>query len=393
MSTATPLILYVWPRQWNLPSMDAGCLEAIIFLQMTCPRRFSIIETADPDLSPNGQLPFLTHHQVTVSSVPSIISYVSGLNPALLKIPDEIELDLSTPNLHLDAGISARELSKRPAWRAYIEAQLGDLLAYSFFVLEPNHNFTHSTIASLLPVPQRYYVPSRIRDTYRPRLEAAGLWKVDIEPDKPKSQFPSLLKSLTSKEETIKRTFAQVALTERARPVLDILSNLLHHKKFIFGNRASSIDIVLASRILIVTHAPLPNLTLKTLITESYPSLVSHASRVHALAFSSSIPLLIILPSQHTHPLQVLKSSLMHLTRVAASHEPESEEAKTFRLYRWGWIALAVTGAAGYVGLISALGLIRIKNADKVRRDDSGQGLHDESPETQAEEEEEEIEA
>jgi hypothetical protein len=30
----------------------------------------------------------------------------------------------------------------------------------------------------MLPIPQRYYVPGRIRDSYRPRLEASGLWNL-----------------------------------------------------------------------------------------------------------------------------------------------------------------------------------------------------------------------
>jgi sorting and assembly machinery component 37 len=35
---------------------------------------------------------------------------------------------------------------------------------------------THPNLAYALPVPQRYYVPGRVRTTHRPRLEAAGLW-------------------------------------------------------------------------------------------------------------------------------------------------------------------------------------------------------------------------
>jgi sorting and assembly machinery component 37 len=29
----------------------------------------------------------------------------------------------------------------------------------------------------MLSIPQRYYVPERIRESFRPRLEAAGLWR------------------------------------------------------------------------------------------------------------------------------------------------------------------------------------------------------------------------
>jgi sorting and assembly machinery component 37 len=31
----------------------------------------------------------------------------------------------------------------------------------------------------MLPFPQRYYVPERIREMHRPRLEAVGLWSLN----------------------------------------------------------------------------------------------------------------------------------------------------------------------------------------------------------------------
>ena len=37
------------------------------------------------------------------------------------------------------------------------------------------------TLAQVLSVPQRYYVPGRIRESYKPRLDAAGLWTVHAE--------------------------------------------------------------------------------------------------------------------------------------------------------------------------------------------------------------------
>ncbi|KAG6376496.1 hypothetical protein JVT61DRAFT_2489 [Boletus reticuloceps] len=35
-----------------------------------------------------------------------------------------------------------------------------------------------------MPIPQKYYVASRIRETYRPRLEAAGFWSLPNEEEK-----------------------------------------------------------------------------------------------------------------------------------------------------------------------------------------------------------------
>jgi hypothetical protein len=46
------------------------------------------------------------------------------------------------------------------------------------------------------------------------------------------------------------------------------------------------------------------------------------------------------------NPLTIFKSSWTHFS---TSRAPESEEVKRFRRYRWGWFALAVAGAVGYV--------------------------------------------
>lgn len=121
-----PLHLHVWPSRWSLPSIDAPCIESILFLQLTCPGRFSVIETTDPDTSPTGQLPFLVHSQVTVTSLPSIISYIAALDHELLEV--ENEFTLPGLNTNLDAGLSAKDASKRMAWRAYLEGKLGDLV-------------------------------------------------------------------------------------------------------------------------------------------------------------------------------------------------------------------------------------------------------------------------
>lgn len=37
---------------------------------------------------------------------------------------------------------------------------------------------THASIVYRFPVPQRYYVPHRLRQSYKRRLEGAGLWSL-----------------------------------------------------------------------------------------------------------------------------------------------------------------------------------------------------------------------
>jgi sorting and assembly machinery component 37 len=50
-------------------------------------------------------------------------------------------------------------------------------------------------LVSVLPLPQRYYVPDRLRDVYRPRLEASGLWSTSrIEEVEKKKPFDDIKK-------------------------------------------------------------------------------------------------------------------------------------------------------------------------------------------------------
>ncbi|KAF8521540.1 hypothetical protein JB92DRAFT_1809470 [Gautieria morchelliformis] len=71
----------VWPGRWGLTSIDARCLEAIIYLHLALPAHYSTVEPADPDQSPNAQLPFLTHGQIIVSpSLSSIHPYPTSFS-------------------------------------------------------------------------------------------------------------------------------------------------------------------------------------------------------------------------------------------------------------------------------------------------------------------------
>lgn len=132
MTSTTPLTLYVWPSRWNLPSIDVGCIEAILFLQLACPGRYSVVETTDLDASPDGHLPYLVHSQVVVASVPSIISYLKSLTVELLTLSndDDGEEDESLPSINpaIDDKFSSRDRSQIPAWRAYVEGQIGNLV-------------------------------------------------------------------------------------------------------------------------------------------------------------------------------------------------------------------------------------------------------------------------
>ena len=48
------LVLHVWPAGWDLQSVNAECLAAIVYAQLAVPGEFVVEECTDPDLSPNG---------------------------------------------------------------------------------------------------------------------------------------------------------------------------------------------------------------------------------------------------------------------------------------------------------------------------------------------------
>jgi sorting and assembly machinery component 37 len=61
-----------------------------------------------------GALPFLTHDGQVVTSLSSIIKYISSLEGA-------------NKTVDLDAGLTSFEASQKTAWCSHVEAKLGDL--------------------------------------------------------------------------------------------------------------------------------------------------------------------------------------------------------------------------------------------------------------------------
>lgn len=75
---------------------------------------------------------------------------------------------------------------------------------------------TRPAIASMLPVPLRYYVPSRIRESYQPRLEAAELWDVPGIEQEEEDRMSSLRRDgRRKKKETKAQKFKRVFEREK----------------------------------------------------------------------------------------------------------------------------------------------------------------------------------
>lgn len=74
---------------------------------------------------------------------------------------------------------------------------------------------------SALPVPQRYYVPGRLRDSYKTRLEAVELWGIpEAEQEAEDAKRFSLRREKKKKQsdaDKIKKTFEREKVSEQHR--------------------------------------------------------------------------------------------------------------------------------------------------------------------------------
>ena len=84
---------------------------------------------------------------------------------------------------------------------------------HMLFSLQENWSgVTAPALVSMLPIPQRYYVPSRIRTSHKARLEAVELWhvpEVEEEDEEPRKVFGKRKKTRPVNEPHKFKTFLE----------------------------------------------------------------------------------------------------------------------------------------------------------------------------------------
>lgn len=124
-------------------------------------------------------------------------------------------------------------------------------------------------LVTLLPIPQRYFLPRRIRESFRPRLEAVELWSpenVADEEEEERLHFSFRRFARTGKKDTIKREkrhkYAReqvsgydqraceiaesvIQVLKKARTFFDSYATLLGHSTFFYksGRHVALADI------------------------------------------------------------------------------------------------------------------------------------------------------
>jgi len=330
----TGITLHIWPGSWDLPSVEPSCLATIFYLQHTIPGKFSIVESGNPDASPTAQFPFLVHGERTIPTFALIIKYVASLK------------DIRTGSL--DASLGHARKSQEVAWCAHVESNLGDVVYYNLYAHHGNWaGLTQPVLASMLPVPQCYFVPGRIRECHRSRLETAGLWLPEVE-KQDKKTFRETFKSKKEKTDThlYLQAFQRERVMEKARASLDVYTRLLGANDFFFSDRPTTLDIVLAANTLLLLNPPYPDPFLQALLIDSYPALSSHARRVYAHAMRSGSP------TRSTQNLNFSWSSLIPWPPVTKKQAEKSSEDVHYDRMRWGFYGLAIGSVAAYLAVV-----------------------------------------
>ncbi|KAF7778597.1 hypothetical protein Agabi119p4_2942 [Agaricus bisporus var. burnettii] len=333
---------------------------------MAIPGQFNVAECNNPDISPSGQLPFLVHEQHSISSFSSIVKYIVGLKK-------------EHPDCDLDAPLAPSEWSQRNAWTSHIESHFGNLVYHSCYSNADNwEKVIHPALVSMYGVPQQYYVPERIRASYKPRLEAAGLWSMPPPPKPVKKSFSTEKRADANQEAkgAFTQAFEKEKIQDKAKHILGLYARLLEGKQFIYQGRPTTLDLMLAAHTLLLISPPFPDTLIKELVTDWYDTIAEHAKRIQDIAFSSDRPKFLVSASRGT-VWGLLPS--WRLIRGARGKVPKrTQEDIQYERFSWGFIGLALGSAAAYFAIMGSPIRLSIRTAEELDEEEEYEEEDDE---------------
>jgi sorting and assembly machinery component 37 len=117
----------------------------------------------------------------------------------------------------------------------------------------------------------------------------------------------------------------------------------------------TTLDIVLAAHILLLLNPPFPDPFLQTLVSDSYPTLSSHARRVYVQALSSGSP-------ARSPPPSFSWGSLLPWPSTTKKQVKKSAEDVHYDRMRWRFYGLAIGSLAAYLVVVG--GMLEVKKND-----------------------------
>ncbi|KAK6909796.1 hypothetical protein I203_103818 [Kwoniella mangroviensis CBS 8507] len=360
-----PIILHSTPPLDPLPSSDPESVYLASYLQLACPGRWAIKTGWWGDNG--GKLPHITHlnHHIRQNHLTSL---------PLIEDPDQ--------------WLSRQDKVDAECWKAYIEQNVIDLVNHTYYSLPPNYP---QTIAKSqlknLNFPENQYIPQRIKSILRSRLQYVGLWGLGglnggdaVDEDRKRlgeafvvgpagTLAPRAWSGWTAGRDAEERRkkWGEQELEKKIKSVFDPIVRRLGDELYFFGNRPTTLDLLLFARLTSILTPTLPNPLFPNLIRSDYPTLVFHHDRILSLLFQnqtwSSIPRLTT-PTSTTQKTYVESFKSLFFDSPEQAEESgnkedekkKSEQEKKFQRGRWLWFAGASMAMIGYLlgsGIVS----------------------------------------
>jgi len=274
--------LHIYGPAFGLPSIDSGCLAAIALLQSSIPSdRWVLVPSNDVSVSPFDELPALK-----VSNASSHIWIAGFRNIASYITSEHVESKPGSSPALTHSALSGQSKADSEAYLSFLESRGLPLLDLSFYVSSDNYTTaTRSALSDILPWPQSWTVPLRLRESARKHSEHLGLSGLDVDATREKELkkeneglSAAIPKSLRLPKKSVTNLLGSSA--EQARFRLEVvtadffepLEELLRGKKYFFGDDLAVLDCFALALLSQMSTSDLPQPWLSEAL-EKYPNL------------------------------------------------------------------------------------------------------------------------
>lgn len=281
------LRLHIYGPAFGLPSIDAECLAAIIYLQECLPAdSWRLVACNEPSRNPFQQLPALQDGNSWVAGFEEITEFLQ-------------ESSNGARSIHQDLNEDQR--ADKEALHSYIRSRGLPLLDLSLYVSSENYNScTKSAWSELLSWPQSWIVPHRLRQKAKKRSEHLGLSALDVdsaqEKDKENEGIAAQIpKSLRKPKQTVNGLLGGSVQKTRFRldavtaDFLDPLQEQLGDKQWLVADTMTSVDCLAIAYLAIMQTPELPQPWLKDALAKRYNKLGRWAAGHTSRAFGPPI--------------------------------------------------------------------------------------------------------
>lgn len=268
------LELHVYGPAFDLPSIDAQCLAAIVLLRC-CHNStsWSLVHNRDPSTTPFDNLPAVYDGSLWVYGFHDILRYL-------------VDSDALPPSF--STSLSKTQLADQAAYLSFLTSRGLPLLDLSLYVSSDNYTTcTRSAFGEILAWPSSWTVPQRLRDSAKKRSEHLGLNALDVDAAREKelkqqntgvtAQIPQALRRPT--RSTVSALLGSKAEQTRFRleavtaAFFGPLRHQLGEKRFLLGDDITAVDCLAIGILAQMQIAELPQAWLRTALNEKHPTL------------------------------------------------------------------------------------------------------------------------